>query len=79
MYTELGRARIQTNYRLLPYGIGYGLRLGTTYAAAAGLSESHVPELAELVAAIIADGASPARRHAIRTLAECVRASAIGP
>ena len=79
MYTELGRARIQTNYRLLPYGMGYGLRLGTTYAAAAGLSESHVPELAELVAAIIADGASPARRHAIRTLAEGARASAIGP
>ena len=79
MYSELGRARIQTNYRLLPYGMGYGLRLGTTYAAAAGLSRAHVPELAGLVAAIIADGASPARRHAVRALARRARASAIDP
>lgn len=76
-YTELDRARIQTNYRLLPYGMGYGLRLGTTYAAAAGLTVAHVSELAGLIAAVIVDGASPARRHAVRALAERAQASAL--
>lgn len=79
MYGELAKARIQTNYRLLPYGLGYGLRLGTTYAAAAGLSMEHVPELAGLMAEIMAEGASPARRHAVRALARRARASAIDP
>lgn len=77
MYSELGRVRIQTNYRLLPYGIGHGLRLGTTYASAAGLSIEHVSELAGLIAEVVAHGASPARRHAVGTLARQARASAI--
>ena len=79
VYSELGRARIQTNYRLLPYRMEYGLRLGTTYAVAAGLSMAHVPELAQLIAAVVTDGASPARRHAVRALGRCARASAIDP
>lgn len=78
-YRELARVRIQTNYRLLPYGIGYGLRLGTTHAAAAGLLRAHVPELAEIMAAVITDGASPACRQAVRGLARRARASAIEP
>lgn len=78
-YRELGRARIQTNYRLLPYGIGYGLRLGTTYAVATGLSPEHIPELAGLISEVTSYGASPARRHAVSALAQRARLSAIDP
>lgn len=76
-YKELERVRIHTNYRLLPYGLGYGLRLGTTYAVTAGLSQSHVPELARLIAEVVVHGASPARRHVVSELARRARASAI--
>ena len=78
-YRELGRVRIQTNYRLLPYGMGYGLRLGSTYAAAAGLSRGHVSELAVLISEVISHGASPALRHAVSDLAQRARTSAIEP
>ena len=40
---------ILTNYRLLPYGIGYGLRLGTAAAVRQGLDEKNVPALAEII------------------------------
>ena len=40
---------ILTNYRLLPYGLGYGLRLGTAAAVRQGLEEKSVPALAEVI------------------------------
>ena len=46
----LEELHILTNYRLLPYGLGYGLRLGTAAAVRQGLTESSIPLLAEVVA-----------------------------
>lgn len=45
----LEELHILTNYRLLPYGIGYGLRLGTAAAVRQGLDEKNVPALAEII------------------------------
>lgn len=76
-YEELGRVNIHTNYRLLPYDLGYGLRLGTTACAVAGIDLSHVEELADIIATILAQGGSPALLGRVATLAEQARRTAI--
>lgn len=48
-YKNLETSHICTNYRLLPYGLGYGLRLGTSGATVQGLDESYVDELAKII------------------------------
>lgn len=45
----LEELHILTNYRLLPYGLGYGLRFGTAAAVRQGLEEKSVPALAEVI------------------------------
>lgn len=45
-YKNLESCGILTNYRLLPYDIGYGLRLGTNCATIQGLSSQNVCEFA---------------------------------
>ena len=39
-----------TNYRLLPYNLGYGIRLGLSAATVCGLCENDIPKLASLLA-----------------------------
>lgn len=46
----LEQLHILTNYRLLPYGLGYGLRLGTAAAVRQGLTDTSVSALAEVIA-----------------------------
>ena len=46
----LEKLHILTNYRLLPYNLGYGLRIGTAAAVRQGLDEESVPALADLIA-----------------------------
>lgn len=58
LYTTLEKIGILTNYRLLPYDIGYGLRLGLSGATNSGLLLKHIPELAELIAAAYHKGYS---------------------
>ncbi len=41
---------ILTNYRLLPYELGYGLRLGTAAAVRQGLNNDSIPLISELIA-----------------------------
>lgn len=69
-YEDLARIRVHTNYRKLPYKLGYGLRLGTTFAAATGFCTEDAPPLADLVADALERGPSPKLRHGIRELAE---------
>ncbi len=45
----LEELNILTNYRLLPYGLGYGLRLGTAAAVRQGLQETSIKSLAEII------------------------------
>lgn len=45
----LEELHILTNYRLLPYGLGYGLRLGTAAAVRQGLKDTSISSLVEIV------------------------------
>lgn len=49
VFRLLEELHILTNYRLLPYGLGYGLRLGTAAAIRQGLEDTSVPALAEVI------------------------------
>ena len=51
-FESLEQCRIATNFRLLPYSLGYGLRLGVNATVRMGLREDDVPRLADLIADI---------------------------
>ena len=51
-YLKLEQLGLLTNYRLLPYNLGYGLRIGTSAAVRSGLREKHIPALANIMAKI---------------------------
>jgi glycine hydroxymethyltransferase len=78
-FTNLAQARIHSNYRKLPYDLGYGLRLGTSFAAIAGIDASHACDVAEVIAAVLTDGFSLKLRHRVRSIAEAALSSAIVP
>ncbi len=78
-YEQLSRSNIHTNYRKLPYGLGYGLRLGTTFSAVAGLSFVHVEELTDIIEVAVRDGDNQGLRDRVRELSESARESAIVP
>jgi len=71
-FEALEQCRIMTNYRQLPYSLGWGVRLGTSAAARIGLQEDDVPALAELIAEIRRHGATPALRDRARTFNESI-------
>lgn len=54
-YQKLENHHLLVNYRLLPYDIGYGLRLGTTAATMQGLKPEQTQFLAEIIAGILQD------------------------
>lgn len=49
LFLDLEQLGILTNYRLLPYDLGYGLRLGLSGATVSGLEEKHIPYLADII------------------------------
>lgn len=51
-YKQLEQSGILVNYRLLPYDIGYGLRLGTNCATIQGLTPHNIPQFAQCFADI---------------------------
>lgn len=57
-YLTLERIGILTNYRLLPYDIGYGIRLGLSGATMSGLTKDHIPELATIISSAYVNGYS---------------------
>lgn len=48
-YLNLEKLNILTNYRLLPYNLGYGLRIGTSAAVRFGLRHQHIDELTDIM------------------------------
>jgi glycine hydroxymethyltransferase len=78
-YERLARAHIHANYRRLPYGLGYGLRLGTTFSSVAGISLVHIEELADVLEITVRYGDNQVLRDRVRELAESARADAIVP
>ena len=67
-FKRLERDRIYVNYRLLPYGLGYGLRLGLAAVTRLGLEPSDADKVASFVAQSIKGDESPRRR--VRNFAE---------
>ena len=55
-YLKLEQLGLLTNYRLLPYNLGYGLRIGTSAAVRSGLKEEHIPILANIMAKVYFEG-----------------------
>lgn len=49
LYLTLEQLGILVNYRLLPYDIGHGLRLGLSAATMSGLKPEHMTELADII------------------------------
>lgn len=78
-YERLAQANVHTNYRKLPYGLGYGLRLGTTHSTVAGVDVAHISELADIVAGAISGAPSAELRDRVRTLARNAALGAIVP
>lgn len=58
LFLILERIGVLTNYRLLPYNIGYGLRLGLSGATVSGLNKSTIPDLAHIIARAYTEGYS---------------------
>lgn len=54
-YEKMEHFHLLVNYRLLPYKLGYGLRLGTTAATMQGLKPEQTKFLAKIITAIIQD------------------------
>ena len=71
-FEALERCGIFTNYRKLPYSLGFGVRLGLSAAVRIGLLETDVPRLAELIAAIRRTGPTDALQRAARGFSEAV-------
>ena len=69
-YEALETCRILTNFRLLPYTLGYGLRLGVNAAVRLGMVETDVPRLARLIATILRDGPSDRLRDEAATFSQ---------
>ncbi len=58
LYLNLEKMGILTNYRLLPYNIGYGLRLGLSGATMSGLRPKHIPILSKIISDTYKNGYS---------------------
>jgi glycine hydroxymethyltransferase len=69
-FEALEACGIFTNYRRLPYSLGFGVRLGLSAAVRIGLDEADVPALAELIAAIRRDGATSPLQRAARAFSQ---------
>ena len=49
-YLKLEKLHLLTNYRMLPYDMGFGLRIGISAAVRQGLLPKHIPSLADIMA-----------------------------
>lgn len=78
-YEALAKINVQVNYRLLPYGLGYGLRLGTTACSIAGVGPECACEVADIIHQALTHNTQTALRERVRCLARAARADAILP
>lgn len=58
LYLDLEKLGILTNYRLLPYDIGYGLRLGLSGASMSGLKPKDISDLSTFISMAYYEGYS---------------------
>lgn len=67
-YKALEKCRIFTNYRLLPYNLGHGIRMGTSHAVMSGLTEKSAGELSNLIIEVLNSGGTPKLRRQVTEL-----------
>ena len=58
-YLKLESLGLLTNYRLLPYNLGYGLRIGLNAAVLCGLKEKHIFQLAKIMSDVYYSDITP--------------------
>lgn len=58
LFLTLEKIGILTNYRLLPYDVGYGLRIGLSGATISGLTKDTIPFLAKIMGQAYHEGYS---------------------
>lgn len=76
-YRALENINVQTNYRKLPYDLGYGLRLGTSFSAVAGLTADLAAELATIIAEVVGGNRNTQLASTVEDLAMSCRPHAI--
>jgi len=69
-YERLEQCQILTNFRQLPYSLGFGLRLGTTTISRLGITAAEIPTLADLIAGIRSSGSTAQLQDAARRFSE---------
>lgn len=73
LYLELEKLGILTNYRLLPYDIGYGLRLGLSGASMSGLKPEQIPDLSNFISKAYYEGYSEKLSKEVRCFIEYIK------
>jgi glycine hydroxymethyltransferase len=76
-FESLEQCRILTNFRLLPYSLGYGLRLGVNAAVRMGLCEDDVSQLADLIADIRSHGPTSELQSRVHEYSETIYERAV--
>lgn len=71
-YDRLERCQILTNFRQLPYSLGFGIRLGTSAVARLGLTTAEVPALADLIADIRHEGPTAELQRTAQEFSETI-------
>ncbi len=69
-YLKLESLGLLTNYRLLPYNLGYGLRVGLNAAVLCGLNEKHIPQLAKIMSDAYYNDITP---HLVKSCHKLIR------
>ncbi|WP_072682787.1 hypothetical protein [Arcobacter sp. LA11] len=65
-FRDLEFCRISTNYRILPFNIGSGIRLGTAGITNQGLDKNYIKALADILYSIAINGKSLNNRHRVK-------------
>lgn len=73
LFLTLEKIGILTNYRLLPYDIGYGLRLGLSGATISGLTNENIPMLAKIIGQAYHQGYSDSLKESALKLIHLIK------
>ncbi|WP_298754877.1 hypothetical protein [uncultured Psychroserpens sp.] len=72
-FSSLERTGIYVNYRLLPYKLGYGIRIGTAAAISTGITIKEIPMLANWISIVYHEGFKLEIKHKFRKWLKNIR------
>lgn len=73
LFKDMEKAGLMTNYRLLPYNIGYGIRLGFSGASMQGLTKDEIPYLASIIIDIYNNGYTTKAKENVIELLDTIK------